>query len=199
MSFFPTRSTQCLAVLQRLTSAPWPFRSFRREESGVASIEFALLGTVLIVMFTGGFDLVYMISAKRDTDRASMLIAHAMATCPRSSCMSDFINTYLPRQKNALVRYPSASIELYMIQYFKIGNQLPELKPCSGTNTTLNDEKLKVTAKSVLKINDVGSAVLVKTKYTSLFPYAVGKYISSGTQEYEGRTVDVMANIGSLC
>lgn len=169
-------------------------RHFCREESGVASVEFAILSTVLLLMFAGGFDLVYMAAAKRDADRASMLIAHAMATCPNTSCMSDLINTYLPRKANALVRHPNAEMEIYMIQ-----NQDNVIKPCSGTSTTLSDAKLIASAKSLLRDNDVGSAVMMTTRHTSIFPHALLNYISSSGVTYSGRTVDVMGNVGSVC
>lgn len=173
---------------------PLSHKSFRREEAGVASVEFALLSTVLLLMFAGGFDLVYMVGAKRDADRASMLIAHAMATCPNSSCMSDLINTYLPRKANALIRYPNAAVELYMIQ-----EQSNTIKPCSGTSTTLTDAALIASAKNLLRDDDVGSAVIVKTNYVSMFPNAILGYISASGVTYSGRTVDVMGNIGAVC
>jgi Flp pilus assembly protein TadG len=167
---------------------------FRACHSGVASIEFALLGTVLLVLFAGAFDLVYMVSAKRDADRASTLIAHAMATCSDSSCMSALVNSYSPRQANALTRYPNASISLYMIQ-----NQSGTIKPCSGTDTTLTDSKIIASAKSILRDNDVGSAVMLTTTYTSILPKVVLGYISATGATYTGRTVDVMGNIGAVC
>ena len=171
-----------------------PRKLFFQEESGVASVEFALLGTVLLLMFAGGFDIVYMVAAKRDADRASMLIAHAMATCSNSSCMSDLINTYLPRKANALIRYPNATIEVYMIQ-----NQSNTIKPCSGTSTTLTDAELIASAKNLLRDDDVGAAVMMKTNYTSILPTALLGYISPSGVTYSGRTVDVMGNIGGVC
>lgn len=171
-----------------------PLQCFRTEQSGLASVEFALLSTVLLLLFAGGFDLVYMVSAKRDADRASTLLAHAMATCPSSSCMSALINSYSPRQANALVRYPNASLKLYMIQ-----NQNGTIKPCSGTDTILTDAKIIASAKSVLRDDDVGSAVMLTTTYTSILPKALLSYISATGATYTGRTVDVMGNIGAVC
>lgn len=171
-----------------------PFPRFRTEQSGLASIEFALLSTVLLLLFAGGFDLVYMVSAKRDADRTSTLLAHAMATCPNSSCMSALINSYSPRQANALVRYPNASVKLYMIQ-----NQNGTIKPCSGTDTILTDPKIIASAKSILRDDDVGSAVMLTTTYNSILPKALLGYISATGATYTGRTVDVMGNIGAVC
>lgn len=158
-------------------------------------MEFALLSTVLLLMFAGGFDIVYMVGAKRDADRASMLIAHAMASCPDSSCISTLGDIYQQRKANALIRYPNASVEYYMIQ-----NQYNEINPCSGKLTTLTDTKLITTAKNILRHGDIGSAVLVKTNYVSMFPNAVSSYITSSGVTYSGRTVDVMRHIdGALC
>ena len=171
-----------------------PPRPFRNEQSGSASIEFALLSTVLLLIFAGGFDLVYMVSAKRDADRASTLLAHALATCPNSSCMSTLINSYLPRKANALVRYPNASIKLYMIQ-----RQNGTIKPCSGTDTILTDAKIITSAKSILRDNDVGSAVVLTTTYNSILPKALLNYASETGATYTGRTVDIMGNIGAVC
>lgn len=167
---------------------------FRSSRSGVASIEFALLGAVLLLLFAGAFDLVYMVSAKRDADRASTLIAHAMATCSDSSCMSALINSYSPRQANAFMRYPNASISLYVIQ-----NQNGTIKSCSGTDTTLTDGKIIVSAKNILRDGDVGSAVILTTAYVSILPNAILNYISATGASYTGRTVDVMKNIGTVC
>jgi Flp pilus assembly protein TadG len=173
---------------------PRPFKCFRRDKTGVASVEFALLGTVLLLIFAGSFDVVYMVSARRDADRASMLIAHAMATCPNSSCMSELINTYLPRKANALIRYPTAPLDIYLIQ-----NQNGTIKPCSGTSTTLSDDKLIASAKNLLRSDDVGSAVMMTTSYLSILPSALLTYISPSGVSYTGRTVDVMGNVGAVC
>jgi Flp pilus assembly protein TadG len=169
-------------------------RLFRTNSSGAASVEFALISTVLLLLFVAGIDFVLLVSAKRDADRASMLIAHAMATCPNSSCMSDFIGKYSPRKANALVRQPSAALEMYMIQ-----NQNGTIKPCSGIETQLTDSKLIASAKNVLRHNDVGSAVVMTTSYKSMFPNYLMGYISSSGISYSGRTIDVMGNIGSVC
>lgn len=194
MSIMSTRSAKWLTTLQGVRLSPRSLRSFRRAESGIASVEFALLSTVLLMMFAGGFDVAYMVGAKRDADRASMLIAHAMATCSSSSCMSEFINTYLPRKSNALIRYPSAAIELYLIQ-----NQSSTIKSCSGTSTTLTDSKIIASATSLLRTDDVGSAVILTTSYTSMLPNMVLGYIKSAGETYSGRTVDVMGNVGAVC
>ena len=177
-----------------MKSARLNFRPFLSDKTGIASVEFALLSTVVLLMFAGGFDIVYMVSAKRDTDRASMLIAHAMASCSNSSCMSDLINSYSPRRANALVRQSSATVEIYMIQ-----KQDDVIKSCSGTKTTLADADLITTAKNLLRNNDVGSAVLIKTSYNSILPNAVLSYISPTGVTYSGRTVDIMGNIGPVC
>lgn len=169
-------------------------RRFRTEQSGLASIEFALLGSVLLLLFAGGFDLVYMVNAKRDADRASTLIARAMASCPNSSCMSALINSYSPRQANALVRYPNAAIKLYMIQ-----DQNNVIKPCSGTDTTLVDASTIASAKTIMRDDDVGSAVMLTTTYTSILPKALMGYISATGATYTAHTIDVMGNIGAVC
>ena len=169
------------------------FQRFRRAESGIASVEFALFSTVLMLLFAGGLDLVYMVSAKRDTDRASMLIARAMTSCSSSSCMSDLINTYVPREANALIRYPTATIDLYMIQ-----RQSGNIQTCSGTQRVLTDADVITTAKNIMRDDDVGAAVVMTTTYTSFLPKALLGYIGSGVS-YRKYTVDVMGNIGSVC
>lgn len=171
-----------------------PFRQFRTATTGVASIEFALLSTVLLILFAGGFDLVYMVGARRDADRAAVLVAHAMATCPTSSCIPDLIYTYIKRETNALVRYPSAKIDLYMIQ-----RQNGQIQTCNGTQKLLTDSDVIASAKNILQDNDVGTAVILTTTYTSILPNALMSYISASGVTYRRYAVDVMSNVGPLC
>ncbi|GEP10750.1 TadE/TadG family type IV pilus assembly protein [Methylobacterium gnaphalii] len=177
-----------------------PFKCFRREQSGVASVEFALLSSVLLLILMGGFDLVYMVSAKRDADRASVLIARAMTSCSASSCVQDFIQSYLPREANALIRYPNASVDLYGIQY--VGGQL---KTCFGKDDSpLSDSAVIALAKTIMRDKDFGAAVTLTTTYTSILPKFLVGYISSAGASYSRYTVDVMRNnsgttSGSTC
>ena len=169
-------------------------KGFQRSQSGVAAVEFALISTVLLLLFAGGVDLVYMVSAKRDTDRASMLIAHAMATCSNSSCMSDLINSYAPRKANALIRYPNATVNLYVIQ-----RQSGAIKVCSGTGQVLTDSDVLASAQKILRDDDVGSAVILTASFTSILPKALMSYISASGATYRRYTVDVMSNAGAAC
>lgn len=166
----------------------------RRSESGIASVEFALISSVMLLMFAGGYDLVYMVGAKRDADRASMLIARAMATCTNSSCMSDLINTYIQRKANALVRYPNASVDMYMIQ-----RQSSQIQICAGTQRTLTDADVINTAKNIMQDEDVGSAVVMSITYKSILPVAFTSYISNSGVVYRKYTIDVMNHAGAVC
>lgn len=175
-------------------------KRFLASESGIASVEFGLFFTILLVLCTGSFDIVYMISARRDADRASMLATRVLVTCPNTTCILDTMDKYYKRRANVLWRYPEAEVGISMIERISGAIIL-----CSGTGKTL-DADVKATAMNLFRDDDVGAAVTIKAPYTSIMPKelfgpnGVLKYMSTtGKVSYRAYTVDVFANNGKVC
>ncbi len=167
---------------------------FLRSRRGTASVEFAIVGSLALLMFAGTHDIVFMVNTKRDVDRASVVIARAMSTCQSSSCMSDLIDAYITRRANTLVRYPKATIDMYMIQ-----KSNGSVKVCSGTRTTMTESDLLASAGSILRDGDIGAAVVITSTYTSVLPAFVKAYISPSGASYRGHAIDVMTNASAIC
>ncbi len=167
---------------------------FLRSRRGTASVEFAIVGSLALLMFAGTHDIVFMVNTKRDVDRASVVIARAMSTCQSSSCMSDLIDAYITRRANTLVRYPKATIDMYMIQ-----KSNGSVKVCSGTRTTMTESDLLASAGSIMRDGDIGAAVVITSTYTSVLPAFVKAYISPSGASYRGHAIDVMTNASAIC
>lgn len=173
---------------------PTRLDTFLRSSRGTASVEFAILGSLALLIFAGTHDIVFMVNTKRDVDRASVVIARAMSTCPNSSCMSALIDTYITRRANAFMRYPTATIDMYMIQ-----KSSGSIQVCSGTRTTMTDADLLASAGTILRDGDIGAAVVITSTYTSVLPAFVKSYISPSGVSYRGHAIDVMVNASAVC
>ncbi|KTS28746.1 hypothetical protein NS228_07935 [Methylobacterium indicum] len=168
--------------------------TFLRSVRGTASVEFAVISSLALLMFMGTHDIVFMVNTKRDVNRASVVIARAMSTCSSSSCMSDLIDAYIKRRANTFVRYPGATIDMYMIQ--RSGGTV---KVCSGTRTTLTDADVIASAGNIMRDGDIGAAVIISSTYTSVLPRFVKTYISPSGVSYRGYAIDVMTNANAIC
>ncbi|BAQ45349.1 Flp pilus assembly protein TadG [Methylobacterium aquaticum] len=167
---------------------------FVRGSRGTASVEFAVISSLALLMFMGTHDIVFMVNTKRDVDRASVVIARAMSTCQNSSCMSDMIDAYIKRRANTFVRYPSATIDMFMLQ--KNGGSV---KVCSGTRTALTDADVLASAGNIMRDGDIGAAVIISSTYNSVLPGFVKTYISPSGVSYRGYAIDVMTNANAVC
>lgn len=173
---------------------------FRRSEGGVAAIEFGLLGTLLMAMLAGFLDVSYMVRARQYSDRASVLVARALTTCAiNSSCTPVVAMSQINNAKaNLFLRYPAAEIGMATIQRTD-----GAVTVCVGTMTYLESDVM-TTAKNILKDDDSGVAVYIKTSYTTFFPgYIAGYFASAGGSNgnsstganvtFRDYTVDVIA------
>ncbi|KMO37652.1 TadE/TadG family type IV pilus assembly protein [Methylobacterium aquaticum] len=173
---------------------PARFDRLLRANRGTASVEFAMISSVLLLMFIGTQDIVFMVNMKRDVDRASVVIARAMSTCQNSSCMSDFIDSYITRRANTLVRYQRATIDMYMLQ--KSGGSI---RVCSGTKTAMTDTDVLSSAGTIMRDGDIGAAVIITSTYSSVLPNFVKTYINRSGVTYRGYAIDVMTNASAIC
>jgi Flp pilus assembly protein TadG len=126
------------------------------DERGVAAVEFALLGTLLLTLLAGGVDLTNALIVQRDVDRLSNEVAQALTGCGGESCVVSNGSAINARLQNIALGLDGITVGFTNIQ--RLNNTIV----AQGGNMTYLPADMTTVAKSVLpNEKDWGVATLV--------------------------------------
>ncbi|MGX1787745.1 TadE/TadG family type IV pilus assembly protein [Bosea sp. NPDC055332] len=129
-------------------------RSFTRDESGVAAIEFALIATGMFAMLSGAVDVTQAITIHRDLNRLTAEVAQVLAACPDLTCRELVIRSVNDRRANIAPQFPTMQISVAAFE--RISDKIDRME---GTMTELPAD-MNTKALAMLANGDKGVAVL---------------------------------------
>jgi len=140
-------------------------RMFRRskrhdmvgDQSGVAAVEFALIGMGMFTMLSGAVDVTNAITIQRDLNRVAVEIALVLAACPTEGRVDETIQAIMEKRANIAPQLPT--MQLGMVRFREKNNQI-DGNSVGGTMTFLPGD-MSTRALALLKEGDSGVAVLV--------------------------------------
>ncbi|WP_171069991.1 hypothetical protein [Methylobacterium terricola] len=162
------------------------------------TVEFALVGTVLALLFAGIIDLFQFSTITRDVERSSAQIANLIASCSRSSdqsCTTNTMNTVIAKQANAMIRYYRSGLVMSMAQISESNNTL---KVCAGNMTYLEPD---VAASALAQMADKDNAivVVVQIRYVAMFARVSQVFTGSASSIIRGWTTVVNSSGSNAC
>ncbi len=80
-----------------------PEAKLARDQSGIASVEFAMITAVLLVLLAGALDVYHMVTSRRDAERIAVEVVQTLAACSSSPCVLQAGMTLAANQKNAFL------------------------------------------------------------------------------------------------
>lgn len=183
-----TRRPRGFAVIDR----------FRRSARASVAVEFALLATILLMLFAGLVDFIQISTITRDIERSSTQIGSLIASCSRSSdqsCTTNTMNAYMARQANTLVRYSQNQPTVSMAQISESNNAI---KICAGNMTYLESD-VSSGALALMSDKDNAIVVVIQIKYVALFPLISRLFTGTTGTTLRGWTTTVHSSGSSVC
>lgn len=135
-------------------------RDLASDQSGVAAIEFALIGMGMFTMLSGAVDVTYAITINRDLHRVAAEIALVLAASPTEERFDETIQSILARRANIAPQLPT--MQLGMARFREKNNQV-EGNSLGGTMTSLPAD---ISARALALLNEGDSGVAVLVTYT---------------------------------
>jgi Flp pilus assembly protein TadG len=131
-------------------------RGLYRDQSGVAAIEFALIGMGMFVMLSGAVDVTQAITIQRDLNRFTAEVAQAVAAACKgaASCAASAMDAVRLRQTNVAPKL--GTMQLSMANFDKNNDRVENI---IGTMTYLPAD-MNADAMAKLANGDKGVAVL---------------------------------------
>jgi hypothetical protein len=178
------------------------FHHLRRDDSGIAAVEFAFVAPVMILMICGFMEYAHVSSARTALEAGTMRAARAVAAsdCPsqRQAIMTDIV-------KAAMKHVPSADggkIEITTKAYSKFGD-VGEGEPFNDANKNkkwdvgetytdiVPNGKYDSDMGEAGSIGGVGQVISYTARYkvVSLFGFISQQYNGSDTYQIEANTV----------
>lgn len=150
--------------MSRLSQTARVFLSqWRRDEQGVAAVEFAVIFSLIMALIAGATDLTNAQIVQRGVERNTVEISQALALCPNSDCVLAGINGLLAKGSNVLINTPGAS--LGVAEFTKVNGKIVVLQ---GTMTFLPND-IANEALALMDDNDVGIATLITYDHKPIF------------------------------
>lgn len=175
-------------------------REIRSAQEGAIAVEFALISTVMLTLFAVALDFSFMFYARRDAERASTLLAHALTSCPANTttnttlawrgtdCVTATMNLLKDRMPNVLVNFPDVTFGMASIQ--RVGTAI---RMCPGNMTYLESD-MQSSALALLKDNDAGALAYLKITYKPFLPGLISAYVTGSGTTFRQYTIDVRGN-----
>lgn len=141
------------------------------DTSGAASIEFAVIAMVLLVMMSAAFDLSRVVVAQRDASRASVELAQTLASCVTSSCILTAGQSVMDAKASIYGNTPGLSSNWVYV------SRKSNTVVVSFGNMTYLPSDIRNKALSTLEDNDSGVCTLItydfKSTIIGLFPITI--------------------------
>ncbi|MEA1834042.1 hypothetical protein U8607_18290 [Methylobacterium durans] len=173
------------------------WRAGLSDREGGLGVEFALLASILLVVFGGVIDLVSLSGKTREMERSSTHVAAILTSCPRQGsdgCLSRTMQDYRDRKANALVGLPSAA----SVGIAQISRVRGALHVCAGPMTYL-DADVAQAAQSVLADGDTAIVVVIQADYRTLLPGIARAFMSQTGRTLRRWTISVYDSQAVSC
>ncbi|MDR7039437.1 MULTISPECIES: hypothetical protein [Methylobacterium] len=165
-------------------------------EGGLA-VEFALLASIILLVFGGLIDLVSLVAKTREMERSSTHVAAILTSCPRQGsdgCLNRTMQDYRDRKANALLGLPASAT----VGIAQISRVRGALNVCSGPMTYLETE-VAARALSVLADGDTAIVVVIQSDHRTLLPGIARLFMSRTDRTLRRWTISVYDSQAVSC
>ncbi|SFB97622.1 hypothetical protein SAMN05428997_103179 [Bosea sp. CRIB-10] len=130
-------------------------RNLVSDQSGVAAVEFALIGMGMFTMLSGAVDVTQAITIRRDLNRVTAEVAQVLAACKGApGCAIPVMDSILARRANIAPKL--GTVQIVMAYFTKDNNRVEEI----GGYMTYLPTDVNADAMGRLENKDKGVAVV---------------------------------------